>query len=95
MDGDDVVIPEAYVTKWALTRGIVVWKNAIRCRDGYVYPDARYMEQVGAKHWTESKPIAETRWRDTVKKEAARLKAAAAKYEALAKGAPVYAKEEG
>jgi hypothetical protein len=92
------VIPVAYVTKWAKTRGVVVWENALVTGAGAVV-SSNYGRgshaYVSAKEWTTDKAVAEERWRQAVETEAKRLKLAAKKYEALAKGAPVYAKEEG
>lgn len=91
-------IKVAYVTQWAKTRGIVVWENARTTAAGAVVP-ANYGRgshaYVFPKHWTTDKALAEERWRQAVQTEAKRLKLAAKKYEALAKGEPVYAKEEG
>lgn len=89
------VIPVAYVTKWAKTRGIVTWENAERTEGDYLYSRGAWRCQATKNHWTTDKAVAEERWRQAVETEAKRLKLAAKKYEALAKGAPVYAKEEG
>lgn len=86
-------IPVAYVTKWAKTAGIVAFKDAVRSG---TYPDHLWYKQnlITPKHWTTDKATAEERWRQAVETEAKRLKLAAKKYEALAKGSPVYAKED-
>lgn len=89
------VIPVAYVTKWAKTAGILTWKDAELSEGGYLYKKGKWMVSANAKHWTTDKALAEERWRQAVETEAKRLKLAAKKYEALSKGAPVYAKEEG
>ena len=89
------VIPVAYVTKWAKTVGIAVWRDAEKTVSGYLYKKGKWMVSTNAKHWTTDKAVAEARWRHAVETEAKRLKLAAKKYEALSKGAPVYAKEEG
>lgn len=86
-------IPAVYVTKWAKARGIVVMRDVEEFGD-YLYLGGRYMPCNNAKHWTTDKAVAEERWRQAVETEAKRLKLAAKKYEALAKGAPVYAQEE-
>lgn len=88
------VIPVAYVTQLAKTRGIEVFQLAERSA---TYPDHLWHRGglIRPKHWTTDKATAEERWRQAVETEAKRLKAAAKKYEALSKGAPVYAKEEG
>lgn len=90
------VVKVAYVTKWAKTRGVVVWENARVAGAGAVVP-SNYGRgshaYVSAKGWTTDKALAEERWRQVVETEAKRLKLAAKKYEALSKGAPVYAKE--
>jgi len=89
------VVPVAYITKWAKTAGILTWTNAELSEGGYLYKRGKWMASTNAKHWTTDKAVAEERWRQAVEKEAKRLKLAAKKYEALSKGAPVYAKEEG
>ena len=92
------VVPVAYITKWAKTQGISVVHDA-EVKTGSVYGDRRHLSGDGffveEKHWTTDKAVAEERWRQAVETEAKRLKLAAKKYEALSKGAPVYAKEEG
>lgn len=85
-------IPVAYVTKWAKTAGITVVPNA-ETSDTFPEYLRFYGGLIGPKHWTTDKAVAEERWRQAVETEARRLKLAAKKYEALAKGAPVYAKE--
>lgn len=87
-------IPIAYVTKWAKTQGILTWTDAKASDGGYLYRAGKWMVSATSKHWTTDKAVAEERWRQAVETEAKRLKLAAKKYEALAKGAPVYAKEE-
>jgi len=86
--------PIVYVTKWAKTRGIVVMED-VEVAGGYIYFGGIYLPRDNTNHWTTDKAVAEERWRQAVEKEAKRLKLAAKKYEALSKGAPVYAKEEG
>lgn len=88
------VIPVAYITKWAKTAGIIAVPNA---ETSPTFPESLRFScsLVQPKHWTTDKAVAEERWRQAVETEAKRLKLAAKKYEALAKGAPVYAKEEG
>ena len=90
------IVPVAYVTKWARTSGILTWSNALEVERGFLYVNGDLFGPfAGPKHWTTDKAVAEERWRQAVEKEAKRLKLAAKKYEALAEGAPVYAKEEG
>ena len=87
------VIPVAYVTKWAKTQGIVEWKDAYTLGSGILFSRV-VTHAIIFKHWTTDKTVAEERWRQAVETEAKRLKLAAKKYEALSKGAPVYAKED-
>jgi hypothetical protein len=90
------IIPVAYVTKWAKTTGIITVPNP---ELAMAFSDGQHLRFAGGyippKHWTTDKAVAEERWRQAVETEAKRLKLAAKKYEALSKGAPVYAKEEG
>lgn len=93
------VIPVAYVTKWARTRGIEIWEGGKINASGkfLLHPAFGHGSSaaIGPKHWTTDKAVAEGRWRQAVETEAKRLKLTAKKYEALSKGAPVYAVEEG
>jgi hypothetical protein len=60
-------VPVAYVTKWAVTRGIVVWKDAKETESGWLYPKKGWMG-VAFKQWTEDKAIAEERYREALLK---------------------------
>ena len=53
-------VPVAYVTKWAVTRGILVVKESRRCsNERYLYFKGN---AVPPAHWTEDKAEAERRW---------------------------------
>lgn len=72
---DGRVVPVAYVTKWALTAGIKVVKNAEEVSGtdyGSVYLKKGHMF-VTAKDWTEDREEAMERWRKAMTKEHMRL----------------------
>jgi hypothetical protein len=60
-------VPVAYVTKWAVTRGILVVKNATTAGD-----DGEYLRNsrlfAGPTQWTEDREVASGRWRKAMEK---------------------------
>ncbi len=79
---DKKTVPVAYVTKWATTEGITIFRDAEVTASGAL--SLRYI-WVPPAHWTEDRATAEGRWRkamskaaDAAEKKAKRLRAAAA-----------------
>lgn len=59
------VVPLAYVTKWAATRGIVVVKGAEVTVTGALVRGHLF---APANQWTEDKFVAEVLWREAVER---------------------------
>jgi hypothetical protein len=74
---DKRVVPVAYVTKWALTRGVLVVRGASLMLGADHNFANDYLKKghlfVGRKHWTENREEAVTRWRKALEKEHKRL----------------------
>lgn len=66
-------VPVAYVTKWAQTMGILVWKDAELSEGRYLYRQKRKGDvshvSVSANHWTTDKAVAEGRYLAALKKQ--------------------------
>ena len=58
----------AYVTKWAVTRGILVEHDRRVSEGGYLHIG---FSAVPSSQWTEDKVVAEGRWRQALSKAAA------------------------
>lgn len=69
---DTRVVPVAYVTKWALTAGIKVVKNAEKTEGGGLYRN-RPTLWASRWEWTEDREVAKERWRKALEKEHRRL----------------------
>lgn len=84
---DRETVPIAYVTKWAATRGIIVYRDASISERGYLWTG---FQSIPPREWTEDKASAEARWRMAVMKSAQNAEKKAAKLRASLTRAPKY-----
>jgi hypothetical protein len=72
---DKRIIAVAYVTKWAATRGIVVYRNVSVSEGGYLWTGWQAIPEC---HWSENAQTAEGRWRQAIQREAQKAEKRAA-----------------
>lgn len=92
MASKERVVPVAYVTKWATTDGISIFRDgevtesgALRLRYAWISP----------AHWTEDKQVAESRWSKTMSKAADAAEKKAAKLRSAVALPPKYTERAG
>lgn len=87
------IVPVAYVTKWAATKGILVVRGAEAVqRDGHddAYLSKGFKLFVHPAHWTEDRAVAVALWRRALKNKRKSHEKAIAKIEKALAGEPPF-----
>ena len=80
-------IPVAYVTKWAATAGIVIYRDVEVSEGEYLW--TKY-QSISPNQWTDDRNVAEGRWRQAIIKAATAAEKKASRLREMASKAPPY-----